>query len=456
MIKLLTINFLRSRGTITGLVFLVVFGLISLNIGKHFLDKNQQIIDHNIAYQQKNIDQHLKHASHDIGLLLYYLRFGIANETPNLTGLSIGLRDINPAVHSVTIRNLEEQKYTQELFNPMYQLLGNMDFSFVLIYFFPLIIIALCFNVISEEKEQGTWKLLAIQSDHPSKIVLAKIGIRYISVLTILAFLLIIAKFYLAIPLNASFLCFILMAVLYTSFWFALTYLMISFNKSSSQNALWLLTSWMILTIIVPASVNAIIINSYPIPEAFSTIIENREGYHNKWDQSIEPTIQKFKMHYPQFSEFKHPEGANFSWLWYYAMQQMGDDESVNKSRLLKKKIRARTKLSSQIGMLFPTIHTQLAFNALSHSNMADYLSFIEGLEEFHEQKRLYFYPKIFKADTNEDWETYKLEFFNDDQPIHWVDMLMPLIIMSLACLAGASTNFNKNANSDSYYHVAS
>jgi ABC-2 type transport system permease protein len=101
-----------------------------------------------------------------MGLLLYYFRFGLVNHTPNLAGLSIGQRDINPSIISVTIRNLEEQKYTTDLMNPMYQLLGNLDFSFVLLYFFPLIIIAFCFNIISEEKEEGTWSLLLTQAQN--------------------------------------------------------------------------------------------------------------------------------------------------------------------------------------------------------------------------------------------------------------------------------------------------
>ena len=45
----------------------------------------------------------------------------------------------------------------------------------------------------------------------------------------------------------------------------------------------------------------------------------------------IKTTIEKFYKHYPQFSSFGYPK-ESFNWLWYYAMQQMGDDESKAQS----------------------------------------------------------------------------------------------------------------------------
>jgi len=164
MKTLLIKNFVRSKGLMLGLLLLLISGLVSLTIGKQFLEKNAQIIEKTAHYQQENIDRYVQNVNKEMGLLLYYLRFGLVNQTPNLAGLSIGQRDINPSIISVTIRNLEEQKYTTDLMNPMYQLLGNLDFSFVLLYFFPLIIIAFCFNIISEEKEEGTWSLLLTQA----------------------------------------------------------------------------------------------------------------------------------------------------------------------------------------------------------------------------------------------------------------------------------------------------
>ena len=41
---------------------------------------------------------------------------------------------------------------------------GNLDLGFVIIYLFPLVLIAMTFNLYSEEKELGTWRILAAQT----------------------------------------------------------------------------------------------------------------------------------------------------------------------------------------------------------------------------------------------------------------------------------------------------
>ncbi|MEM9886802.1 MAG: DUF3526 domain-containing protein [Bacteroidota bacterium] len=434
MTQLLIKNFLRSKGLMIGLLLLFLTGLVSLHIGKIFLERQADIITKTAHYQTENHRQHLTYDHGEMGLLLYYIRFGLANEMPNITGLSIGHRDIHPSVQLVNIRNLEEQKHATELRNPLYQLLGNLDFSFVLIYLFPLIIIAFCFNLLSEEKEGGTWILVLSQSTQPLTIIRTKLWIRLASILAVLLSLLTIGKIYLAIPSNAAFFAFTLVSVLYVLFWFALAWFVVSLQKSSSQNALSLLLVWVLLTIILPASINALVINLYPVPEAYSTVIESRDGYHTKWDLPKAPTIQKFKDHYPQFSKYEHPEGESFGWFWYYAMQQMGDDEAAVSNNAMKEKLQKRDQISRTIAYFLPSVHTQFSLNALSQSDMSNYLNFLNELEAFHEAKRLYFYPKIFEEVPieEENWAQFRLETVENDQSVEWFGKLLPLVLGSL------------------------
>lgn len=108
-----------------------------------------------------------------------------------------------------------------------------------------------------------------------------------------------------------------------------------------------------------------------------------------------EPTMEKFYAHYPEYRKYPLPQ-KTFSWIWYYAMQQMGDDESRQDAQDLKTKLRQREVASSSIALLIPTLHTQLVFNDLAESGLKNQLNFLEAVEAFHEKNRLYFYPKIF------------------------------------------------------------
>ncbi len=136
MYTLLFKNFFRTRSAYLGLIFLLLSGVVSLYIGKQFLDKQESNVLHTAQYQQEHIQRYVKYFDKESGLLLYYLKFGLVNKTDNLNGLSIGQRDLNPSVQSLTIRNLEGQKYDTDLNNPVSLLFGNLDLGFVIIFCF--------------------------------------------------------------------------------------------------------------------------------------------------------------------------------------------------------------------------------------------------------------------------------------------------------------------------------
>ena len=227
MLVLLFKNFIRSKGTKIGLLFLLIIGFISLLTGHQFQEKQRQNIIEASIYQKEHIARNALYHSEEMGLLLYYIKFSLVNKTFPINSLAIGQRDVNPSIQSVTIRALEGQKYDSELNNPSNLMLGNIDFSFVLIYLFPLLIIAFTFNVVSEEKESGTWKIVATQSDNTFLYILKLFYIRILSLIALLTIVLLIAILFLQIPLDKSFLHFTSLAFC-TSF-FGLQFLFIWF-----------------------------------------------------------------------------------------------------------------------------------------------------------------------------------------------------------------------------------
>ena len=260
-----------------------------------------------------------------LGLLMYYVRFALVNEPDPLNALSVGQRDVNSSVQNINIRNLEAQRYDTDLTNPSSLHAGNLDLGFVIIYLFPLVIIAFVYNLLSEEKEAGALKIWLVQSQKPIRFLRIKLYIRMLAVYTVFFVLILLAWLWLQLPLNERFFAFIAVAFCYLLFWFAITYWVVSWKKSSNTNAVAMLSIWVLLTIILPASLNNYISSRYPLPEAQNVALTQRNGYHNKWDTDRSITMQGFYKHYPQFEKYGVPPGSTFSWLWYYAMQQMGE-----------------------------------------------------------------------------------------------------------------------------------
>lgn len=226
------------------------------------------------------------------------------------------------------------------------------------------------------------------------------------------------------------------LSMFYVLFWFTLSFFVITFKKTSGFNALLLLSVWLVLIILVPAGINAYVSSKYPVPEALSTAIAQRDGYHVKWDTDKLATIEKFYKHYPQFKKYGYPTDG-FNWLWYYAMQQMGDDDSKKERDALDEKIALREHTSTQIASVIPNMHVQLAFNQLAGTSMSQQIAYLNATNAFHEKLRLFFYPKIFEgkqADTV-DWTQFKPAYYKAQTTIKPIQSLLPLFIVSMVMI---------------------
>jgi ABC-2 type transport system permease protein len=420
-------------------------GILSLFIGREHLRKKQNDVVQAEHVQREHIRHTVQAVTSQMGLLLYYLRFGLVNQTDPLNALVIGQRDVNPSIQRVTIRNLENQKYDTDLYNPANLLAGNLDFSFVLVYLFPLLIIAFTYNLLSEEREGGTWQLILAQRGGALSLLVQKFAVRAAVVFAALAALLVLAAGLLSLPPDEELLAVVLLSVLYLLCWFAISFWVVSWQKSSSTSAVSLLSTWLLLTIVVPGAVNSYLSHTYPVPEALATAVKQREGYHEKWDMDKQVTMEKFYAHYPQFRKYTLPD-KSFDYLWYYAMQQMGDDDASTEAQQMQARLWQREKASGLIACFFPTLHAQHQMSTLAGAGLANHLRFLEHTTGFHEKLRLHFYPKIFEKTpvTDENWDAFQVAFFSEDRTINWMSLLLPLTGMIGLFAAAGLLHFQK------------
>ncbi len=428
--KLFLYQCIRSREVLLSLVLILVLGLSGIFIGNRHLSERQHAIDEVKDYQKAHFERHVSLHNDDLGLLLYYVKFSFINPVNPLSGLSIGQSDVNPAIKRITIKTFEAQKHDSDLINPMNLHSGNLDFSFVLIYLMPLLVIVFAFNVVSEETETGTWRLVSIQTRSKLGFVITKLSVRLLLMVIVLVLLFSTAKVVLNVPFSTNLMLLFAMAFLYVVFWFALAFFVVCFKKPSGFNALLLLSVWLVMLILWPAGINAFMAFKYPVPEALNTAIAQRDGYHTKWDTEKLPTIQKFYDHYPQFKEYGY-RTEGFNWLWYYAMQQMGDDDSQKERASLTAKIKLREERSREMASWIPNMHMQLAFNRVAGTSLDQHIDFLNSTEAFHEKLRLFFYPKIFEEQKAEsiDWNQFEPEYFETSSETKPISLLTPLLL---------------------------
>lgn len=445
MYRLAFKNFIRSKSVILALALFLVVGIISICIGKQFLRKQQTAINAVTTLQGQQIERNVHHAGDQFGLLMYYLRFAYINKPDAVAALAIGQQDVNSSIQYLTIRGLEAQRYDTDLFNPYNQLTGNLDLSFVILFLFPLLIIAFNFNVLSQETENGTWSLVRVQVSRPMRFILHKLSVRLIVVLALLFFLLLMALFIIGLPVTVHFLAYTVTAILYILFWFAICFLIIALRLTGSVSALLLLSTWVLLCLLGPAMVNNYLTLRYPVNEAYDTFLKQRDGYHTKWDKDQDSTIHAFLEHYPQYRhyEWKSPK---FNYLWFYAMQQMGDDEAAAMSKAMFEKLHQRQRAAGYAALFLPSMQAQLQFTDISGTGLQRHLQYLDSTAIFHEKKRLHFYPRIFgdSAVAGEDWTRHQPEYFQAPNPVNWGLLITPFVLFMLMLYAVANFVFNR------------
>lgn len=419
--------FFRNSATWMGIILLILMGFAGLYFGKTFIEKQEQVITKAASLQRQQTRQNIAHFGNDIGLFFYHNKFSLANTPGAWAAFANGQRDVNPYLISVTMLGLEGQLYDTDLSNPLSLLLGKMDLSFVFIFLFPLVIIAFSYNLLSEQKESAIWPLLKAQTDKTFTIIWRKILVRLVVIFVLALLLMLVAGIYLQLPFDGTFATVMTLILLYLAFWFAVAFVAISLHKSSSFNASALIAVWVLLCIVVPASLNLLLTKKYPVPEALQNVINQREGYHEKWDMAKSVTMAPFFKHYPQLKKYPFPEEKTFSWYWYYGMQQMGDDAALVSRVLIEKKLASRQNFTETVALFFPSIQLQLGVNELAGTDLDSHLNFQQAVRKYHETIRLHFYPAIFTNGElkNTDIENYKLEkYIPKDVPVIWINLL--------------------------------
>ncbi len=93
---------------------------------------------------------------------------------------SLGQADVLPSDAGVTVSTLTRTKADKTGFeNPLSFLAGRFDLSFVIIYLLPLFVLALSFNLLSGEREQGILQLLLAQPLKLKKLLTAKLAAQF-------------------------------------------------------------------------------------------------------------------------------------------------------------------------------------------------------------------------------------------------------------------------------------
>lgn len=154
----------------------------------------------------------------------------------------------------------------EELANPERLINGNIDFSFLVLFLLPLLLIIFTYNIGGYEKETNFEKLVVVQVGNYQKWI----GIRL--AFYVLLLLLTVSILILSVGVvnsseyshfsNMGLLLFL--ATMYIGFWTVIFFIPILNSKGSKSQAFKMISLWILLCILIPASVHQYASVKYP------------------------------------------------------------------------------------------------------------------------------------------------------------------------------------------------
>lgn len=307
-----------------------------------------------------------------------------------LSAMAIGQRDLLPYFDIVTSKRDTFASSGTAITNPEKLASGNFDFSFVLIYLFPLLLIVWSYDIYASEVAQQTEKLLAVQGANIRRIMALKLLFRFLWVCTI-AWLLSIAGFRIHSETTgltvADALLWLLGIILYLLFWYAVTWLVILGKRSSRLTMVRLLGIWFTLTFLLPAIAHKIVEVAHPMPSRTKLITAQREEIELTWEMPVPQLLDTFYLNNPKYAKLKSPGDTarygNKRFVAYYDLLGKRINKHVKK---YNEEVAEHNALLRKLGWLSPVIQMQTFLNAVARTGLEDYLDYREQVGAFQDK----------------------------------------------------------------------
>ena len=386
----------RSAGTAAAVILLLALGLYAAwRAGRNVDAAQSSLAAAETAYDdQLDFLLSVYAPTTDAGEVLYYVAFPAPQPPLAVSSLTRGRAAVETESLRIRLLTLEGQLYEHETVNPRLAAAGYLDLAFLLIALLPLFIIAVSYDLISGEREGGTWNLVRLFAPR-RRLLAAKLASRALLVGAVAAAVMAAGALMAGIELDGRAGWMFALVALHTLFWFALCLGVALGNRSSTANAMILAGVWVVLTILAPAALSLTNSVLHPVPAALELTVHQRQGYHEAWDLPPSATMESFYRDYPEWSDQIVPEDE-FSWSWYYAMQHRGDRAAGDASQAYREVLRQREAWARRWSLFAPPLAAQLALDRLAGTDLTAQLDYQDAVRRFHERLKDHFFPHFF------------------------------------------------------------
>ena len=389
---------LKQRAVWLMLLFSILLTFLSLQNGWQNIAYIRQEIQHaqhdEQVRRQAQISTYTQHG--DAGEVGYYVFHNVYQHPADWSFIALGNRMVTPYMQRIRLLGLQGQLYDGESHHPEYVMIGSFDYAFWLIFFAPLLCIALMHDLKASEHQAHRLVFLNSLLNHASRFWLKRLAVRWFIISISLCLPLIAFSIMHALPVKP------LLAILgitlgYTLCW-AIICALVSLGSNAlnaSFNAMALVSVWILICMVLPNAAQAWVHYQHPVQDGSEIAMQHRQLVHGAWDLPKEATLMPFYNLYPQWKD-SPPVTGRFHWKWYFAFQHMADVKLNTLVTQREQALLARHHASEKLAVLLPSLWAQQRLENIAQSNVSHLLEHRRQVTDFHTQLRHYLYPYLF------------------------------------------------------------
>ena len=196
----------------------------------------------------------------------------------------------------------------EEISNPERLVNGNIDFSFLIIFLLPVLLIILTYNIKGLEEDFRFEKLIVIQFGSIEKWIFIRF-LFYVSLLIFTVVFFIITVSVINSTLVTEFsqvTSLILLSSVYIVFFASIFYFISVYSFGSSAIAFKMISVWLLLCVLIPGSVHQFASMKYPVNYMTDYLDVNRKEAYEVFELSTDSLYYRLVEIYPSLNETAH------------------------------------------------------------------------------------------------------------------------------------------------------
>ncbi|MCC3861407.1 DUF3526 domain-containing protein [Pseudemcibacter aquimaris] len=362
--------------------------------------------------------------------------------TPGVLGdFAIGQSDFLPFTGEVALRQANIKLFSKyEFDDPVSLALGAFDLSKAVIFILPLLLIVLCFDVLSSERDSNRLGLTMAQGINLRSFFWRRVFVRGSIVLGLT---IVVSTLMFIIQTNeftsgrlSMFFIWLTGVILYAFFWMGIISFIASKNKNGETNVISLLILWAGFTLIIPAAATSVTETIYPTPSRLAYMAEARE-MENEAGQEIADIANKYLLDHPELSISDESEMPAFLRTGFIVTKTT--DEAI--SPILEEFETTALERENTLGLLrylSPAITTHILFNDAAGTSSKRHNDYQKAVRDFKNQYAERVGPLIMSNQRLSMDEFNNIaEFHFDDQKAGQVFSNNLVALLFLALLSG-------------------